>query len=89
MRINGVDFKNVVELYAKAVPSAARNDKSKTDEVVLTESGQEILKLRKKLAEIPEVREELVSKIKEKILSGEYQIDVEKLAAKLKEWGEF
>ncbi|GAV22534.1 flagellar biosynthesis anti-sigma factor FlgM [Carboxydothermus pertinax] len=89
MRISRVDFKNVVELYTKAIPSVARIEKSKTDEVVLTESGQEILKLRKKLAEIPEVREELVSKIKEKILSGEYQIDVEKLAAKLKEWGEF
>ncbi|GAV26139.1 flagellar biosynthesis anti-sigma factor FlgM [Carboxydothermus islandicus] len=89
MRINRIDFKNVVELYNKSVNSPVRTEKSKTDEVILTDSGQEILKLRKKLAEIPEVREELVSKIKARILSGEYQIDVEKLAAKLKEWGEF
>jgi len=91
MRINKVELKNIVEVYSKTTSVTPRTDNKKetADEVVLTTNGQEILQLKKKLAEIPEMREELVQKIKAKILAGEYVLDSEKLAAKLKEWGEF
>jgi negative regulator of flagellin synthesis FlgM len=56
---------------------------SEGDTVVLSPRAREIQELRRKLAEIPEVRENLVAELKEQVKSGIYQADSKKIAARM------
>lgn len=58
---------------------------SEGDKVVLSPRAREIQDLRKMLAEIPEVREDLVAELKDRIESGTYGVDSAGIAAKMLE----
>jgi negative regulator of flagellin synthesis FlgM len=55
------------------------------DKVVLSPRAREIQELRKKLAEMPGIREDLVAELKERVESGKYEVDSVKLAGKMLE----
>lgn len=80
-----------VKRTSSRTKEAKANDKlrssEKTDKVTLSSRAKEI-KLAKRLIElVPDIREEKVAEIKQKIKNGTYKIDGEKIAAKLIEEG--
>ena len=85
MKIHGqssIKCANLINAYQKA-DQLAKNKAPQRDSVELSAKAQEIAKLQKKAAQLPEVREELVQKIKEKVRAQTYQVQAEKLAEKL------
>ncbi len=66
---------------AKAVPSAGNN--SAVDQVSISAKSREIQKLESVIASTPDVREDKVAKLKEKIEKGEYRVDPREVARKI------
>lgn len=85
MKIHGhgsIKCANFINAYQKA-DQLAKNKAPQRDHVELSAKAQEIAQLQKKAAQLPEVREELVQRIKEEIASDTYHVLAEKLAEKL------
>lgn len=89
MKVNNVfDPRWVAEAYAqrseKSVPkkiSGPERQEKNTDKVELTARGQELQLYRRRLKDIPEVRSELVERVKRQLGEGSYKIDAEEIAA--------
>ena len=64
-------------------PAAASSGVEQGDKVVLSGGSQEIQKALEVLARTPEVRADKVRELKEKIASGEYQVDPERIADRM------
>ena len=77
--VNGTQFINA---YKKA-EKITRKTESHADSIELSDKAKEIAELQKLAAEIPEVRADLVQKIKQKIATNTYYVPAEKLAEKL------
>lgn len=59
-----------------------------SDSVELSSRARELQALRRKLAELPEVRAELVERLKAEIEAGTFEADARKIAeGLLREWG--
>lgn len=54
-----------------------------TDEVAVSEKAQVYQALLQKVKEIPDIREERVRTLTEQIANGEFQVNAQKVAAKL------
>lgn len=67
---------------SKSQPSSQVNE---GDKVVLSPRAREVQEIRKMLAEIPEVREDLVAELKGRVESGTYKVDSAKIAARMLE----
>ena len=61
----------------------AKESATKTDTVVISDAAKRIQEARAKLDEIPDVREDKVAELRNQIQNGTYQIDADKIAAKL------
>ncbi|MDO7788339.1 flagellar biosynthesis anti-sigma factor FlgM [Desulforamulus aquiferis] len=88
MKINGyTPLNNVLKAYNqnKTDKTMVKDKKSVTQEDSVQLSGEAKFKkeIESTLRELPEVREELVSKIKRDINSGAYKIDSDKIAAEI------
>ena len=69
----------------KAGPAGekAENTAAKTDTVVISDAAKRIQEARAQLDEIPDVREDKVTELRNQIQNGTYQINAEKTAEKL------
>jgi len=61
----------------------AKESAIKTDKVVISDAAKRIQEARAKLDEIPDVREDKVAELRNQIQNGTYQMDADKIAAKL------
>jgi flagellar biosynthesis anti-sigma factor FlgM len=78
---SGIKTARDLDRSSKAVSTLA----SGGDKVVLSPRAREIQELRKKLDEMPGVREDLVADLKERVESGKYEVDSMKLAGRMLE----
>lgn len=82
----GIDaYVNQVQDRNKAETPDNKPEKTavKSDTVVISDAAREIQETRKKLDEIPDVREAKVSQLRSQIQNGTYNIDNEKIAGKM------
>lgn len=68
-----------VSRYGSKISSVRRSE----DHLTLSESAMEFKELKGILENIPEIRQEKVAALKEKIQQGEYQVDSEKVAEEI------
>jgi len=61
----------------------AKESATKTDTVVISDAAKRIQEARAKLDDIPDVREEKVADLRNRIQNGTYQADADKTAEKL------
>lgn len=73
------------EIDGKKLPDEQKleNDKSQDAIVILSRASKEIQLAKEAIASAPEIREDKVAAIREKIESGSYQIDNRAVAEKL------
>ncbi len=67
----------------KKPTQAVTEQKAGVDTVELSTASREAVKIRSIIEQTPAVRAELVNDIKEKIESGKYQVDSQKVAEKM------
>lgn len=73
---------NLLSAYQKSGRSEVQK-KIQADSLELSDRGKEIAQLQKQANALPEVREDLVSEIKQRIAAGTYDVPADKLAEKL------
>jgi negative regulator of flagellin synthesis FlgM len=78
-------YVNQVHDKTKVDPSDNKLDKAavKTDTVVISDAAKRIQEARMQLDEIPDVREDKVAQLRNQIENGTYEIDADKIAAKM------
>ncbi|MEN3185716.1 MAG: flagellar biosynthesis anti-sigma factor FlgM [Atribacterota bacterium] len=88
MKISHNQVESILRLYADRIQGSGKKRKSaieegKQDTVTFSSHVEEIKELYARYNEIPEVREELVKSIQERLSRGAYQIDGEEVARKM------
>ena len=81
--INNLKSKKNVKQLSDKSPEQAKGDAAIGDNVVLSSRAEEILKAKKLLESVPDIREDKVALIKKKIEEGTYQVDGDKIAQKM------
>ncbi len=94
--VNGVSlYKNLLEVFDKKVEDQRKVDVEKkqkeespshtesTDTITLSSDAQVLSKVKESASEDSGIREDRVEELKNKIQSGEYQINTKNIAAKL------
>lgn len=83
MRIDKIN--NIYETYKKQSISKAQSvtKTSKKDEVALSEVAKDFQSVYKLLVATPDIREDKVNAVKEKINSGTYNVKTEEVAEKI------
>ena len=59
------------------------NSVNKSDTVVISDAAKRVQEARNQLNDIPDVREEKVTELRNQIQNGTYQIDADKIAGKM------
>jgi negative regulator of flagellin synthesis FlgM len=77
--VNQVQDKNKVG----APDNRAEQSAVKADTVVISDAAKRIQEARKQLDEIPDVREDKVSQLRNQIQNGTYEINADKIAGKM------
>jgi negative regulator of flagellin synthesis FlgM len=90
MKINGTDLQTQLNVYKNATAQADQLDTKKSespsdpislqDRVALSGRGRMIADAQRAVSTIPDVREELVARIKAEVEDGTYKVDSEKAA---------
>lgn len=88
MKISNNQVESILRLYTDKTQGSGKKKKStvegeKEDTVTFSSRVEEIRELYARYKEIPEVREELVQSIKERVSRGEYQVSGEEVARKM------
>lgn len=87
MRIDA--YNQIQQIYGSSKIKKAEDKKvsstSFKDQLLLSATGRDAQIAKKALAEVPDVREEVVTPIKEKIDNGTYEVDTDDFAGKLLE----
>jgi negative regulator of flagellin synthesis FlgM len=91
MKITEKDNSINLDAYIKNIKDKKKIDSSKQasknifeeDNVVLSPKAREVQEAKKVLNTLPDIREELVARIKNEINEGTYKIEGKKLAAKM------
>jgi len=83
MKINNIQAGKINQYYKKLQQKQTEKSGSKNDSTQISAKAKEIMTARAELKEIPKIREEKVAALKEKVQSGNYQVDSKKLAAKI------
>jgi len=92
MEVTGKNITTTLEAYANKVqhtkqPAASDPEKEqpsvKGDTVSLSKEARQVAAVTQKLEETPEVREDKVAEIQEKISTGTYTVDGQKAATNL------
>ncbi|GLX83675.1 flagellar biosynthesis anti-sigma factor FlgM [Thalassotalea eurytherma] len=81
--ITKVADQNAKQQSAQTTQQSATAPQARQDSVSLTPQAQQLSKLQQKSANEPEVNQKKVEQLKKAIVSGEYKIDPEKLAASI------
>jgi negative regulator of flagellin synthesis FlgM len=78
-------YVNQVHDKNKADASENKSDKTaaKTDTVVISDAAKRIQEVRSQLDEVSDVDEEKVARLRNEIENGTYQINADKIAAKM------
>ena len=77
--VNQVQDKNKIE----SPEDKPENSVKKSDTVVISDAAKKVQEARSQLIDIPDVREEKVSELRNQIQNGTYQIDADKIAGKM------
>ena len=83
MKINNIQAGKINQYYKQLQQKQTEKNKTQNDSTQISAKAKEIMTARAELKEIPQVREEKVAALKEKVQSGNYQVDSKKLAAKI------
>ncbi|MEE0375015.1 MAG: flagellar biosynthesis anti-sigma factor FlgM [Lachnospiraceae bacterium] len=87
MRIDA--YNQIQQIYGSSSIKKTEEKKASTtsfkDQLLLSAAGKDAQIARQALANTPDVREEVVDPIKERIDNGTYEVDAEDLAGKLLE----
>lgn len=90
MKVNSNYPLNIYDVYKKQQQNSSVNEKKSKeneikDSVQISPQAKKIKELLKMVQELPDIREEKVAELKEKIVNGDYNVPVEKIAAKMLE----
>jgi negative regulator of flagellin synthesis FlgM len=77
--VNQVQDKNKVETSDNKPEKSA----AKADTVVISDAAKRIQEARRQLDEIPDVREDKVTELRNQIQNGTYEINADKIAGKM------
>jgi len=77
--VNQVQDKNKVETPDNKPEKSA----AKADTVVISDAAKRIQEARRQLDEIPDVREDKVTELRNQIQNGTYEINADKIAGKM------
>jgi negative regulator of flagellin synthesis FlgM len=83
MKINNIQAGKINQYYKQLQQKQTEKNKTQNDSTQISAKAKEIMTARAELKEMPQVREEKVAALKEKVQSGNYQVDSKKLAAKI------
>ena len=84
MKISPQQYEKVMAIYQNQQRKAAGTEEPKArDTLSLSREARAVKEVRELLQQTPEVREEKVAELKEKISSGEYQVPGEEVAEKM------
>lgn len=85
MKIYSDNNINKIKTYASEVKSkrSSKITSNNEDEILLSERAVQFARFKERLSALPDVRHEIVAKIKSLIQNGSYHIDSEKIADKL------
>ena len=72
-----------VHSVRRAPASQATESERPADSVSLSPEGQQLLALRRRIAEAPDVREQLVERLRREIAEGRYRPSAEAIAKRL------
>lgn len=82
MKIGGTNIQEILQSYyaKKGSIQQRRDEEEKSDNLTLSSDGQLFKKTLQRLKEEPEIRQEVVNELRDKIQSGEYRIEEEAIA---------
>jgi negative regulator of flagellin synthesis FlgM len=83
MKINNIQAGKINQYYKQLQQKQTEKNKTQNDSTQISAKAKEIMTARAELKEMPQVREEKVAALKDKVQSGNYQVDSKKLAAKI------
>ncbi len=84
MKINNINIGKVHKTYQQQKKEKiGERQNIKGDRMNISSKALEIKKLKQKLVDIPEIREERVKQLKESIKKGEYHVDSMLIARKI------
>ncbi len=88
MIISNQQVKSIIKAYNVATSQKNRTVLStesvrRGDSLLLLPEAKELNKIRNNIAQLPEVRSELVEKIRDSIAKGEYQVSSEQVAHRM------
>ena len=87
MRIDA--YNQIQQIYGAKKPTKVEGKKTTAasfkDQLLLSSTAQDAATVKKALSNVPDVREDLVSSLKEQIDNGTYEVDVEDFAGKILE----
>jgi negative regulator of flagellin synthesis FlgM len=83
MKINNIQAGKINQYYKKLQQKQTEKSGNKNDSTQISAKAKEIMTARAELKKMPQIREEKVAALKEKVQSGNYQVDSKKLAAKI------
>lgn len=84
MKINGIKIGEIRRKYAQQSKKLDQSNRSRPqDSMSISNKAKQISGIEKKLAEIPDVRQDKVDSLKNAIQNGEYKVDSKALARKL------
>lgn len=87
MRISNNQVESILKLYTDKAQGSGKKRKTaveeKQDTVTFSSRVEEVRELYAQYKELPEVREELVKSIQERLSRGEYQVSGEEVARKM------
>lgn len=89
MIISGKQIQSIMKVYtdqnkvAKSDKPAGASPASKKDEVILSTQAQEFGQIYQAIRAMPEVREDKVKELAERIAQGDYSVDAREVAEKM------
>ncbi len=84
MKINGINIGEIRRKYAKQSQQIDKSNNSKPkDSMSISNKAKQVSGIEKKLAEIPDIRQDKVDSIKNAIENGEYHVDSKAIAKKI------
>lgn len=82
---NNLNVQKVMKSYNNTVQKTAKTDgiKIKEDKIEISEAAREVQVAMKALKDLPEVREDLVNRLKQAIQDGSYKPSSEEIAKRI------
>jgi negative regulator of flagellin synthesis FlgM len=83
MKINNIQAGKINQYYKQMQQKQTEKKQNKDDSTQISAKAKEIMTARAELKKMPQVREGKIAALKEKVQSGNYQVDSKKIAAKI------